>query len=117
MSRLFLATTFAVLLAGAAGAADPAFDKALRDSLAAVHNSGADLYNQGKDYPGAYRLYEGALRTSRPLLPSAGCPAPWFTCSPSEAKARSLRGTSSATWHVFHDPSGFWSPSQNPDGS
>jgi hypothetical protein len=68
MSRTFLAAAFAALLAGAAGAADPAFDKALRDSLAGVHNSGADLYNQGKDYAGAYRLYEGALRTSRPLL-------------------------------------------------
>jgi hypothetical protein len=62
------AVAAAVLLAGAAGAADPAFDAALRDSLAGVHNTGADLYNQGKDYAGAYRLYEGALRTSRPLL-------------------------------------------------
>ncbi|MFO0797410.1 MAG: carboxypeptidase-like regulatory domain-containing protein [Gemmataceae bacterium] len=68
MSRLFLAAALAVLVAGASGAADPAFDKALRDSLAGVHNSGADLYNQGKDYAGAFRLYEGALRTSRPLL-------------------------------------------------
>lgn len=68
MSRLFLAAALAVLVAGSSGAADPAFDKALRDSLAAVHNSGADLYNQGKDYAGAFRLYEGALRTSRPLL-------------------------------------------------
>ncbi|QDU22672.1 carboxypeptidase-like regulatory domain-containing protein [Urbifossiella limnaea] len=68
MSRLFLAAALAALVAGAAGAADPVFDKALRDSLAGVHNSGADLYNQGKDYAGAFRLYEGALRTSRPLL-------------------------------------------------
>lgn len=68
MARPFLAAAFAALLAGAAGAADPAYDKALRDSLATVHNTGADLYNQGKDYAGAYRLYEGALRTSRPLL-------------------------------------------------
>ncbi len=68
MSRPFLAAVLAALLVGAAGAADPAFDKALRDSLAAVHNSGADLYNQGKDFPGAYRMYEGALRTSQPLL-------------------------------------------------
>jgi outer membrane biosynthesis protein TonB len=68
MSRPFLAAVLAVLLVGTAGAADPAFDKALRDSLAAVHNSGADLYNQGKDFPGAYRMYEGALRTSQPLL-------------------------------------------------
>lgn len=68
MSRTFLAAAFAALLAGAAGAADPVFDRTLRESLAAVHNSGADLYNQGKDYAGAYRLYEGALRTSRPLL-------------------------------------------------
>jgi len=68
MSRPFLAAALAALLAGAAGAADPAFDKALRDSLSEVHNRGADLYNQGKDFPGAYRMYEGALRTSRPLL-------------------------------------------------
>ena len=62
------AVALAALLAGAAGAADTAFDAALRDSLAGVHNTGADLYNQGKDYAGAYRLYEGALRTARPLL-------------------------------------------------
>ncbi|HYH66496.1 MAG TPA: hypothetical protein VD866_17515 [Urbifossiella sp.] len=68
MSRPFLAAALAALLAGAAGAADPAFDRALRDSLSDVHNKGADLYNQGKDFPGAYRMYEGALRTSRPLL-------------------------------------------------
>ncbi len=67
MSRC-AALALAVFLVASAGAADPAFDKALRDSLADVHNKGADLYNQGKDYAGAYRLYEGALRTSRPLL-------------------------------------------------
>ncbi|MBN9517653.1 hypothetical protein J0H58_03895 [bacterium] len=67
MSRC-AALALAVSLVASAGAADPAFDKALRDSLADVHNKGADLYNQGKDYAGAYRLYEGALRTSRPLL-------------------------------------------------
>lgn len=67
MSRC-AALALGLFLVASAGAADPAFDKALRDSLAAVHNTGADLYNQGKDYAGAYRLYEGALRTSRPLL-------------------------------------------------
>jgi outer membrane biosynthesis protein TonB len=67
MSRC-AALALAVFLVASAGAANPAFDKALRDSLADVHNKGADLYNQGKDYAGAYRLYEGALRTSRPLL-------------------------------------------------
>jgi hypothetical protein len=71
MSRpLFCAALLAAaaLLAGSAGAADPASDKALRDALADVHNKGADLYNQAKDYAGAYRLYEGALRAVRPSL-------------------------------------------------
>lgn len=45
-----------------------AFDKAVVDTLRAVHNTGADLYNEGKDFPGAYRMYQGALMTVRPLL-------------------------------------------------
>lgn len=62
------------LIANTGTAADPklpeakAFDKAVIDSLRAVHNKGADLYNAAKDYPGAYRLYQGALESVRPLL-------------------------------------------------
>jgi hypothetical protein len=45
-----------------------AFDKAVIDSLRAIHNKGADLYNTGKDYAAAYRLYQGALESMKPLL-------------------------------------------------
>lgn len=62
------ALALAALLTSATSAADPAFDKTLRDSLAVVHNKGADLYNTAKDYAGAYRVYEGALLTVKPLL-------------------------------------------------
>ena len=61
-------------LSSAAAADEPklpdakAFDKAVVDSLRAVHNTGADIYNEGKDFPGAYRLYQGALMAVRPLL-------------------------------------------------
>jgi outer membrane biosynthesis protein TonB len=63
-----VALALAVVFSSASSAADPAFDKTLRDSLAQVHNKGADLYNQSKDYAGAYRVYEGALLTAKPLL-------------------------------------------------
>jgi hypothetical protein len=45
-----------------------AFDKAVIDSLRAVHNKGAELYNTSRDYPAAYRLYQGALEAVKPLL-------------------------------------------------
>src|SRR5689334_5768607 len=64
-----------MLLAGSTSTADDAklpdakaFDKAVIDSLRAVHNKGAELYNTTRDYPAAYRLYQGALEAVRPLL-------------------------------------------------
>jgi hypothetical protein len=69
-----LALTVALCASSTGTANDPkfpdtkAFDKAVIDSLRAVHNKGVELYNTAKDYSGAYRLYQGALEAVKPLL-------------------------------------------------
>lgn len=75
LTKGWAALALAALAAGLAAAADDAklpdvraFDKAVIDSLRAVHNKGADLYNTSNDHAGAYRLYQGALEMVRPLL-------------------------------------------------
>jgi hypothetical protein len=76
-TKALMVLTLAGLLgwsASTSGADDPklpdvkTFDKAVIDSLRAVHNKGADLYNKTEDHAGAYRLYQGALETVQPLL-------------------------------------------------
>lgn len=75
LTKGWAALALAALAASFAAAADDAklpdvkaFDKAVIDSLRAVHNKGADLYNASNDHAAAYRLYQGALEVVRPLL-------------------------------------------------
>lgn len=75
LTKGWAALALAALAASCAAAADDAklpdvkaFDKAVIDSLRAVHNKGADLYNASNDHAAAYRLYQGALEVVRPLV-------------------------------------------------